>query len=151
MIYRKGDENKNADSSSRLTCYTKMDEIISHRHIKNAQNEEMNMVIKMIKEKKVSTNEKSTILRRYKQILHQLVIHEGLIFRKYYPSLDKPPKLYILVPVKLRPSFMESSHNSISSGQLSYEKNFASSLKYLLLARDIQEYSRAMRKLKFVF
>ena len=154
--YRKGSQNSNADSLSRLpsctvSATTAVVGVWEDQAALRLAQEQDSVLRKVIKALKTSRSKPSSWseqpLRRYAQLWQQLVVTavDGIACRRYSPGPCDDVIEVPLIPETLRKQALQSCHDVPSAGHQGAEKTLArlrQEVFWVNMARDVEEYCR---------
>ena len=130
IMYRKGTQHVNADALSRqeyatATTVLKPSEFLQQLHEAQQQDEYLHQLHKSLAASQTRLKGRQWRkfpLQRYRQIYHQLLLLNDIIYRRYSPGPTSDTITVPIVPESLRKQVLWQHHNLPSSGHLGAEK-----------------------------
>ena len=154
--YRRGRDNGNADSLSRQP-QTISHTVASTKCINNQydmrEHQQADPVIREIHDALLQPTSSSHTrtwrkppLSRYRQLWSQLLLDNGIVYRRYTPQPAAGTVTVPLIPVTLQPSFLSQYHDSAQGGHLGADKT-ASRVRqvgyWVGMLGDIEQYCQS--------
>ena len=139
IVYQKGSQNQNADALSRLetntecsfpTASTILQSSTFLTELKEAQ-EKDDLIQQLIEPLRTSQSTlkgrhwRRNPYRRYRQIFHQLVFINGVVYRKYAPGPTSETVTVPIIPKALHHHVIHRNHDPHSSGHLGADKTLS--------------------------
>ena len=139
IVYRKGSQNQNADALSQLetttmrsqpTAATILKPSTFPAELKEAQekDEYIQQLIKPLATSQTTLNGRhwrKHPLRRYHQIFHQLLLINGIVYRKYAPGPTSDIVTVPIIPKALHHQVIQKNHDPPTSGHLGTDKTLS--------------------------
>ena len=159
IVYRKGVSNGNADALSRrkdsipLTVHSALTTIHSGLAIEDVRQAQQNdaMIQKLRNALELSQRPQAKLewreqpLRRFLQLWSQLVIHDGIVCRKYRPAPTCEPIMVPILPISMHIQVLRDCHNAPSAGHMGTQKTLdrvRQEAYWTNMARDVDMHCR---------
>eukprot|EP00731_Ephydatia_muelleri_P021178 Em0013g905a len=159
IVYRKGVSNGNADALSRrkdtipLTVHSALTTIHSGLAIEDVRQAQQNdaMIQKLRNALELSQCPQAKLewreqpLRRFLQLWSQLVIHDGIVCRKYRPAPTCEPIMVPILPISMHIQVLRDCHNAPSAGHMGTQKTLdrvRQEAYWTNMARDVDMHCR---------
>ena len=155
VSYRPGSRNGNANALSRVSVgATSVETSVAH-HDQLKADQQQDPIVSALYQALVSGNKKQLIskacstLRCYLQLWSQLMIIDGVVYRRYTPDPVLDPVTVPILPCTRWPQAFQECHDAPSAGHLSPPKTLAKLHReayWVNMAKNVFEYCKECTK-----